>query len=129
MMFNVQRGEIDEVHAYVYALKYFKALHQSVLQDYNLITADLKVCLYAWILSVSELLLLVPPVCICQKKIDLLNKFDADHIYSQTSLDQACFESGTTIYITTASVQLIQPLFFTNQDLTHTDHTALHDHS
>ena len=43
---------MDEVHSYVYALKYFKAFapcdntfHQFVLQDYNLVTADLKVTL------------------------------------------------------------------------------------
>ena len=48
----MQGGEIDELHAYVIALRSFNAfspcdstLHQFVLQDYNPITADLKVLL------------------------------------------------------------------------------------
>ena len=50
LQLNTQGGEIDEVYSYVYALRSCKAfspcdntLHQFVLQDYNPITADLKV--------------------------------------------------------------------------------------
>lgn len=53
----MQETEIDVLHSYVYALKHFKAfspcgsLHQFVLQDYDQITADLKVHLTHYVMA------------------------------------------------------------------------------